>query len=157
MGIFNKKENTVSREAAELEMNDFYKTFHEIDETTQEEEINISKHCMALVSATTKGRVLFDKENETITVTLRKPVVKGNSEINEIVLREINLSELQKMSKSGDEIEGVKYVINKLSGNKLGSSVDEISQKDFIVISQALMLFMEDSIIEEAKKNELKK
>jgi len=91
----------------------------------------------ALLPTVMRGRVVFNDEDDSFTITLKSPIELDNgSTIKDITLREPTAGELQEANKNkADEMTLAIKLYSKLSGHPMGV-IQRLKQKDLIVTGE---------------------
>jgi hypothetical protein len=91
----------------------------------------------ALLPAVMRGRVVFDEDKDSFTITLKSPIELENGNlVRDITLREPTAGELQEANKNkADEMTLAIKLYSKLSGYPLGV-IQRMKQKDLIVAGE---------------------
>ena len=91
----------------------------------------------ALLPTVRRGRVIFNDEKDSFTITLKSPIELENSQlVTELNLREPTAGELQDANKNkADELTLAIRLYSTLSGKPLGV-IRRLKQKDLIVVGE---------------------
>lgn len=140
-------EDVIEKEQAKEFLNKFYNEYHENSEA-----IDVSDNFSSLLKAIQRGRIEF--ENQEVKITLAKKIpMENNKQFEKIVIREMRGGELKSISQKGkSEIEAVFDIIRFCNPEIHVLHIERISQKDFSVVNDALLLYQDANKVADAIK-----
>ena len=141
-------EIVIARDVAEQIFNDFYNEYHETDKSA-----DVIDNFPYMLKSIERGRIEF--ENSVVIVTLKTviPVINGGGNIEKIRMRELKSGEITKaFTKERDEISSVIEIVSLCNPDINKKYISEISQRDFMVLSEILMFFQNVDLVEKIIK-----
>ena len=141
-------ENMIKKEQAREFVNNFYNEYHDNDEPA-----DVADNFTSLLKAVQRGRVEF--VNGAIEITLATKIsMENNKTFEKMVIRELRGGELKSISKKGQsEVESIFEVMKTCNPDIHVLYLEAVSQKDFFVANDALLLYQDvDKVADVVKK-----